>query len=74
MTVQALLEESDSDDSDEDIGTYGGAVDAELEKFKMKAGISKYSSQVSAQVGITQPITDADVKIEVPKSQSQYAF
>jgi len=70
--VQALLEESDSDNSEDDMGIYGGAVDAELEKFKMKTGISKYSSQVTT--GIAFPITEADFKIEVPKSQSQYAF
>jgi hypothetical protein len=45
--VQALLEESDSDDSDDDVGAMGSDANAELEKFKQKAGIAKYNSQVS---------------------------
>lgn len=42
-TIQDLLEESESDDSSDDNLDH----DPELEKFKQKAGLAKYQSQVN---------------------------
>lgn len=64
LTVQALLEESDSDDSDSH-DLMPSAADAELEKFKQKAGLNKYA--VTAPIMTANP---ADLRIDVPKTQS----